>query len=148
MRSCPDTDIDPILLWQPSQNVPAAGNFATYNKISSSYFPLKFIHLTTNTRSLPVPTPANPAILPTTQRHFEWAALANARHFYSSIEYPLGRKGLNLCIPTSNNPLGRFHMTSQWPCWCSKTKKLQPLWCTKLILWESNSFFPPNKFCN
>ena len=67
MRSCPDTDIDPILLWQPSQNVPAAGNFTTYNKMSSSYFPLKFIHLTTNTRSLPVPMPANPAILPTTQ---------------------------------------------------------------------------------
>ena len=79
-----------ILLWQPSQNVPAAGDFTTYHKMSSVYFPLKFIHLTTNTctRSYPVPMPANPAILPTTQRHFEWAPLANARHFYSSIEYP------------------------------------------------------------
>lgn len=28
---------------QPSQNVPAAGDFASYNKISAAYFPLKFI---------------------------------------------------------------------------------------------------------
>ena len=28
---------------QPSQNVPAAGDFSAYNKISATYFPLKFI---------------------------------------------------------------------------------------------------------
>ena len=32
-------------------------------------------------------------------------------------------------------------MTSQRPCWCSKTKKWQPWWCTKLILRELNSIF-------
>ena len=30
----------------------------------------------------------------------------------------------------------RFHMTSQQPCWCSKTKKRRPCWCSKLILWD------------
>ena len=30
-------------LEQPSQNVPAAGNFAAYNKISAVYFALKLI---------------------------------------------------------------------------------------------------------
>lgn len=28
---------------QPSQNVPAAGDFSAYQKISAAYFPLKFI---------------------------------------------------------------------------------------------------------
>ena len=32
-----------------------------------------------------------------------------------------------------------FHMTSQRPCWSSKTKKWRPWWCTKLILWELDS---------
>ena len=32
-----------------------------------------------------------------------------------------------------------FHMTSQRPCWCSKTKEWRPWWCTKLILRELNS---------
>ena len=70
---------------QPSQNVPAAGNFAAYNEISAAYFTLKFI---TNTRSLvvqivtkgpqpllPTGTCITPAILPTTPKHFDWAAL-------------------------------------------------------------------------
>ena len=45
---------------QPSQNVPAAGVFAAYNEMSAAYFIVKFT--------------TTPAILPTTQKHFDWAA--------------------------------------------------------------------------
>ena len=34
----------------------------------------------------------------------------------------------------------RFHMTSRWPYWCSKTMKRRPCWCTKTTLRELNSF--------
>ena len=34
----------------------------------------------------------------------------------------------------------RFHMTSRWPYWCSKTMKRPPCWCTKTTLRELNSF--------
>ena len=37
--------------------------------------------------------------------------------------------------------LERFHMTSQRPFWCSKTKKRRPCWCTKLNPWELNFIF-------
>ena len=33
-----------------------------------------------------------------------------------------------------------FHMRSWRPYWCPKTMKRQPCWCSKLILWELNSF--------
>ena len=33
-----------------------------------------------------------------------------------------------------------FHMTSRRPYWCPKTMKLRPSWCSKLVLWELNSF--------
>ena len=34
-----------------------------------------------------------------------------------------------------------FHMTSQRPYWCSKTKKRWPCWCTKLNPWEVSFIF-------
>ena len=40
-----------------------------------------------------------------------------------------------------HNDIERFHMTSRRPCWCSKTKKWPPWWCTKLILQGLNSIF-------
>ena len=51
--------------------------------------------------------------------------------------------------------VGRFHMTSRRPYWCSKTVKRRPCWCSKQILLELNSsffyvnaFFCSNKFAN
>lgn len=32
--------------------------------------------------------------------------------------------------------LERFHMTSQQPCWCTKTMEWWPYWFTRLTLWE------------
>jgi len=34
-----------------------------------------------------------------------------------------------------------FHMTSQRPFWCSKTKKRWPCWCTKLNPWALSFIF-------
>ena len=69
---------------QPSQNVPAASNFAAYNEISAAYFTLKFINNKCKVWSLVVQIvtkglqpllPVTPAILPTTPKHFDWAEL-------------------------------------------------------------------------
>ena len=57
--------------FQPSQNVLAAGHLAAYNKISASYVTL--VRLVFRTR-LPL-LPITIASLPTTQKHFDWAAL-------------------------------------------------------------------------
>ena len=58
---------------QPSQKVPAAGDFAAYNEMSAVYFIVKFTN--NKLRSLLLPT--TPAILPTTQKHFDWADCIN-----------------------------------------------------------------------
>ena len=51
----------------------------------------------------------------------------------------------NKCIYSSvikrHYIIERFHMTSQRPYWCSKTKKRRPCWCTKLNPWELNFIF-------
>ena len=59
------------VLSQPSQNVPAAGYLAAYNKISAAYFTL--VRLVFRKR-LPL-LPITIASLPTTQKHFDWAAI-------------------------------------------------------------------------
>ena len=59
-------------LLQPSQNVSAADhNLAAYNEISAAYFTL--VRLVFRTR-LPL-LPITIASLPTTQKHFDWAAV-------------------------------------------------------------------------
>ena len=43
---------------------------------------------------------------------------------------------------------GAFHITSQRPFWCSKTKKRRPCWCTKLISLGIEVHFHANfSFC-
>ena len=56
---------------QSSQNVPAAGHLATYSEISFSYFTL--VRLVYRMR-LPL-LPITIASFPSTQKHFDWAAL-------------------------------------------------------------------------
>ena len=66
---------------------------------------------------------------------------------FAYIALKLGKVGPTTCI-SSFNPcpplpsvaIERFHMTSRWPYWCSKTIKRRPCWCTKPVLWELISF--------
>ena len=39
----------------------------------------------------------------------------------------------------------RFHVTSRRPFWHSKTKKPQPYWCIKSVVWEFKSFLCKNR---
>ena len=66
---------------------------------------------------------------------------------FACMALKLGKVGPTTCI-SSFNPcpplpsvaIERFHMTSRWPYWCSKTIKRRPCWCTKPVLWELISF--------
>ena len=55
---------------QPSQNVPAAGHLAAYSETSAAYFTLVRPAFPTRLPLLPITI----ASLPTTQKHFDWAA--------------------------------------------------------------------------
>ena len=60
---------------QPSQNVPAAGNLAAYNKMSAAYFIVKF---TNNKYDVSYASyySSHLAYYMCTLKHFDWAALA------------------------------------------------------------------------
>ena len=49
------------------------------------------------------------------------------------------RARLESPFPFPTQAIGRFHMTSRRPYWCSKTMKRRPYLCSKPILWELNS---------
>ena len=46
----------------------------------------------------------------------------------------------DLCTRCWSYTIERFHVTSRWPYWCSKTMKRRPCYCTQKIIWELNSF--------
>ena len=55
---------------------------------------------------------------------------------------------LSLCLQNNkwphirnNNKIERFPVTSRQQYSCSKTKKWQPFWCAKTVLWALNSIF-------
>ena len=52
----------------------------------------------------------------------------------------------------SFQPIERFHMTSRWPYWCSKTKKRRP--CSVMLVFQTNQVgvelfsYVKNFFCS
>ena len=46
----------------------------------------------------------------------------------------------SICVLRWISSIECFHITSQRPCWCPKTKKWRPCWCPKLNLWELNQW--------
>ena len=55
--------------------------------------------------------------------------------------------GQSHCQKTIRHRIECFHITSQRPCWCPKTKKWRPCWYPNLNLWELNSFLCKYFFC-